>query len=405
MPTPPRASSALRPARPVPDRAYLDHAGAAPIDPRVAAAMGAALADLWPGAHALHAWSRPAYEALELARARVAALVGADPDWVVFTSGPTEARNLAVKGTLGAQPPGAGVVSSIVEHPVTLAALRTATRDGAPLRLVPVDTGGRMDPAALAGLVDDEVALVSITHAQPEIGTLQDLPTLVAAARSARPDVVVHVDAGDSVGLAPIDLRALDADLLTLGGASLGAPAWTGALVVRPGTRLRPLIEGGAHEHGRRAGTEDLAGIVGLGVAAEATAAEGSDRIARIEALAERLIDGLLRVPDVRLNGPRHGRLPGHVQVSAGWVEAQTLVLALSELGVAASPGSACTAVTRKASPVLEAVGLEPPWTHSAVLFTLGPTTTAAEVEHGIRAFAGAVARLRELSPIAPGRP
>jgi cysteine desulfurase len=209
------------------------------------------------------------------------------------------------------------------------------------------------------------------------------------------------VDAGETAGLVPVDIAALGADALVVGGGPVGGPAWSGALVVRPGARLHPLIEGGLQEGGKRAGAEALPGIVALGAAAEIAAAEMSARAARMHELTERLLAGLLAVPDVRLNGPRERRIPGHVQVSAGRVEGESLALAMATRGVAVSPGSACTAHGGKASPTLEAIGLEPPWTHSAVLFTLRASTTEAEVDRAVAAFAEAVAALRAMSPLA----
>ena len=194
----------------------------------------------------------------------------------------------------------------------------------------------------------------------------------------------------------------MDADAVVVGGPALGAPPWAGALVVRPGARLHPLIEGGIEEGGKRAGAEALPAVVGLGAAAEIARAEMAARSARMEALGERLIAGLLAVPDVRLNGPRRGRIPGNVHVSAGWVEGESLALAMAARGVAVSPGSACTAHGGKAAPTLEAIGLEPPWTHSAVLLTLGHTTTEADVDVAVAAFADAVAALRAMSPLTP---
>ena len=182
----------------------------------------------------------------------------------------------------------------------------------------------------------------------------------------------------------------------------MGGPAWTGALWVRPGARLHPLIEGGAQEAGKRAGAEALPAIVGMGAAAALALEELEARAARLRALDERLLAGLLAVPDVRLNGPREGRIPGHVSVSAGWVEGESLALAMAARGVAVSPGSACTAHAGKAAPTLEAIGLEPPWTHSTVLMTLGPSTTAHEVDQAVAAFDEAVAALRAMSPLAP---
>jgi cysteine desulfurase len=383
--------------------AYLDHGAAAPLDPRVRAAMRPFLEEEFGSPEGLHEWARVPAEALERARGHVAALAGAHEEAVIFTGGDTEARNLAVKGLLSANRNlGRHVVATAVEHPATLAACRTATRHGGELTLVGVDERGVVAPADLAAAVRPDTALLTLPHGQPEIGTLQDVPLLVEAVRATGSAARVHVDAGATAGLVPVDVAAFGCDALTLGGRTMAGPGWVGALVVRPGARIHPLVEGGAQEGGKRAGAVDLAGIVGLGEAARIAALEMDQRAARMRALADRLIEGLLAVPDVRLNGPRAGRVPGHVQVSAGWVDGEALVLALAEAGVAASPGSACSADARKAAPVLEAIGLEPPWTHSAVLFTLGPATSEAEVDLAAAAFAEAVARLRALSPIAP---
>jgi cysteine desulfurase len=382
--------------------AYLDHAAASPLDPRVREAMAPFLAGAFGSPSSLHEWGRGPADALERARARVAGLVGADPDQVIFTSGATEARNLAVKGLLrGNRALGSHVVATAVEHPATLAACRSAERDGASLSLLPVDGEGVVDPAAVRDAVREDTCLVALVHGQPDIGTLQDAPALVAAARAGRADARVVVDAGETAGLVPVDIAAVGADALVVGGGPVGGPAWSGALVVRPGARLHPLIEGGLQEGGKRAGAEALPGIVALGAAAEIAAAEMSARAARMHELTERLLAGLLAVPDVRLNGPRERRIPGHVQVSAGRVEGESLALAMATRGVAVSPGSACTAHGGKASPTLEAIGLEPPWTHSAVLFTLRASTTEAEVDRAVAAFAEAVAALRAMSPLA----
>jgi cysteine desulfurase len=383
--------------------AYLDHAAATPLDPRVREAMLPFLGEDFGSPSSVHDWGRAPAEALERARGQVARLVGADVDEVIFTSGAVEARNLAVKGLLrGGRARGRHVVASAVEHPATIAACRTAAREGASLDLVPVDAEGRIAPGDLAAALRDDTVLVAAVHGQPDIGTLQDVPALVAAVRAAQPDARVAVDAGETAGLVPVEMAALDADALVIGGTALGAPPWAGALVVRPGARLHPLIEGGIEEAGKRAGAEALPAIAALGAAAEIAEAEMTERAARMRALGERLIRGLLAVPDVRLNGPRRERIPGHVQVSAGWVEGESLALALSARGVAVSPGSACTAHGGKAAPTLEAIGLEPPWTHSAVLFTLRWTTTEAEVDAAAAAFADAVAALRAMSPLAP---
>lgn len=383
--------------------AYLDHASATPLDPRVREAMRPFAGDAFGSPSSLHEWGRRPAEALERARGQVAALVGAGENAVVFTSGAVEARNLAVKGLLrGNRARGRHLVASAVEHPATLAACRTAEREGATLDLVPVDGEGIVAAEDLAGALREDTVVVALVHGQPDIGTLQDVPALAAAVRARRPEARVVVDAGETAGLVPVDVEEMDADALVVGGTALGAPPWAGALVVREGARLHPLIEGGIEEGGKRAGPEAVPAIVALGAAAEIAAAEMAARAARMEALAERLIDGLLAVPDVRLNGPRRRRIPGHVQVAAGWVEGESLALAMAARGVAVAPGSACTAHGGKAAPALEAIGLEPPWTHSAVLLTLRWTTTEAEVDAAVAAFADAVAALRAMSPLAP---
>jgi cysteine desulfurase len=383
--------------------AYLDHAAASPLDPRVRAAMLPFLGERFGSPSSLHDWGRGPAEALERARSQVADLIGVDPEWVIFTSGATEARNLAVTGLLrGNRARGRHVVATAVEHPATLAACRSAERRGGALDLVGVDGEGRVDPAALAAALRDDTAVVCIVHGQPDIGTLQDVPGCVAAVRAQRPEARIVVDAGETAGLVPVDARRWGADAVVLGGGPIGGPPWTGALVVRPGARLHPLIEGGLQEGGKRAGAEDLPGIVALGAAAALARADMGERAIRMQVLADRLTAGLLAVPDVRLNGHPDARIPGHVQVSAGWVEGEALTLSLAARGVAASPGSACTAHGGKAAPALEAIGLEPPWTHSAVLFTLRATTTDAEVDHAIAAFAESVTALRAMSPLTP---
>lgn len=383
--------------------AYLDHAAASPLDPRVRAAMLPFLDADFGSPSSLHAHGRRPYAAIEEARERVGALVGAPAEWIVFTSGATEARNLAVTGLLaGNRALGPGIVTSAVEHPATTAACRTAVRGGATLTEVAVDPLGHVDPAALAAAVGDGTALVALVHGQPDIGTLQDVPALVAAARGARAEVRIAVDAGESAGLTPVDAVAWDADAVVVGGGPVGAPPWTGALVVRPGARLHPIIHGGLQEAGKRAGAEDVPGIVALGAAAAIAQVEMGERARTVAELGERLTAGLLAVPGVRLNGDPRRRIPGHVQVSTGWAEGESLCLALAARGVAVSPGSACTANAGKAAPALEAIGLEPPWTHSAVLFTLRASTTRDEVERAVAAFAESVAALRAMSPLSP---
>lgn len=386
-----------------PRAAYLDHAAGWPPDPRILAAMADASERLWASAEGVHAWSTEVEEALGGIRADLAALVVAAPDDVILCGGSAEARSLAFKGALAGRGDPAGLVlTTAAEHPAGLALARSVNRARGGPRIVGVDRLGRVDPEELAGAIDEETALVALTLAQPEIGTVQDVPALVEAIRTRRPDVLVHLDAADSVGLVPIDLRGWSIDLLTVGGLTLGAPAWCGALLARPGVLLGPLVEGGAQERGKRAGAQDVAGAAAIGLASRITRDERAERVRVMAARAEELCQRLLAIDDVRLNGPREGRLPGNLHVCAGWVDGESLAVALAEEGVAVSPGSACTAAAGKAAPILEAIGLELPWTRSGVLLSTGPTTTEHDVAVAADAFARCLSRLRAASPIGP---
>ncbi len=381
---------------------FLDHAAGGPLDPRVRGAMEPWLEAAGPSG--LHDAARGPAEMLEAAREAVAALVGGAAPEIIFTAGATEARNLAVKGLARANRRlGDDLLATTIEDPAVRAALRTlGAREAATVLDVPVDGEGFVDSRQLEAAITETTALVCIPHGQGDIGTLQDLPALVAAVRRTGSEARIHVDAGSSVGLAPLDAVDLGVDAVTIGGPPLGAPPWTGALWVREGARLLPIIEGGIEEGGKRAGSPALPGVAALGAAAGIAMADGPARAAAMAERGERLIAGLCAVENVRVNGARGLRIPGHVQVSVDQVEGETLALALAAEGVACSPGSACTAHAGKAAPALEAIGLEPPWTHSAVLFTLGPGTTAGEVDRAGEIFAGVVERLRGMSPLPP---
>lgn len=391
--------------------AYLDHASAWPLTASVRAEL-----DRW-NAHvgspmALHEAARGPAEAIDAARRDVAALTGWPTECVIFTSGPTEARNLAIKGGLsaaGADEP--VIIADPLAHSSTLAVARTLTRRAGALRLAPVDPLGRVSPAELATLAagdalraaaePDPVAadLMVITHGQAEVGTIQDAAALTAAVRAACPGALIVLDAEETTGLVPL-ADGLGADLVVIGGRTLGAPPWTGALLVRPGTRLHPLVEGGLEEGGKRGGAHDVPGIAALGTAAREALADRDARVARMRACAAALADGLLAVPGTRLNGPAvPDRLPGHVQVSAEGVEGEAVALAMAARGMAVSPGSACTFGAGKASPVLEAMGLDDEAARSAVLLTAGPATTDVEVAEAIAAYAEAVDALRGMAP------
>jgi cysteine desulfurase len=380
---------------------YLDHAASTPLDAAVTDAVMRVLA-CTGSPDALHPSGGSAAALLENARAQVAALIGADPDEVIFTAGATEARNLAVKGLLSAnRARGRHAVASVVEHPAVLSALHSRQREGHEVSFVGVDRDGYISPETLAAAMTADTALVSVHHAQHEIGTIQDLGGLISAVRGRRADARIHIDAAESTGIIGIDVGDLGADALTMGGTALGAPPWSGALWLRPGARLHPLIEGGSQEFGKRAGPVDLAGAVALGVAANRVRTRIATRAAKRRRQTELLAARVLGIADVRLNGPALAdRLPGHLQVSVRGVTGESLALALATRGVEVSPGSTCTADAGKASPTLEAIGRDSVWTHSAILMTIGDATTDEELRRAAAVLASVVADLRAMSPL-----
>jgi len=381
---------------------YLDAAAAVRPAARVLEAMTHAVAELWASPSGPHPQAGAPAAALERAREDVAALLGAGPDDIVFTCGATEARNLAVAGLLSANRHlGRRAVLTSVEHPAVTSTVLRLARDGVEHVTVGVDRDGHVDPAALAAAVDERTALVSIHHGQHEVGAVQDLEALVGAARAARPEARIHVDAAETAGLLALDVTALGADAVTVGGPAMGAPAWSGALWVRPGAGLHPIITGGAQEAGKRAGPEDLPAIVGLGVAARLAREAMGARADRRRGLGARLAAGLLAVPGVTLNGPPpESRVPGNVHVTVARVEGETLAVALGTRGIAVSPGSACTADAGKASPTLLAMGVPPELAHSGLLLGVGDDTAEDEIDHAVAVFAEVVATLRAMSPV-----
>lgn len=378
--------------------AYLDHASGWPPSDAVRDAMArwitAATSPM-----ALHEHARGPAETVEATRMAVAALVGWPADTVILTGGATEGRNLAMKGSLGAR----GITDPVIAldplaHASAIAAARSLTRSGGSVRMADVNQVGDVLPGAMADAATG-ADLVVVTHGQAEVGCVRDAAALIAAVRAVAPGAVVVLDAEETAGLLPIP-DALGADMVIVGGRSLGGPAWSGALCVRPGTLIHPIIEGGLEEGGKRGGQHDLPALAGLGAAAHEALADMPARASRMRDATARLSQSLLAVPGVVLNGPDPAeRLPGHAQVSARGVEGESLALAMAARGVAVSPGSACTFGAGKSSPVLQAMGADDEVARGAVLITLGPATTDDELAEGAQAFAESVASLRAMAP------
>ncbi len=379
-------------------RVYLDYAAFSPVDPRVVAVMRPFFEGGVGNPSAPHSLGLEARASLDGARAKLARLVGATPTGVVFTSGATEANNLAVKGLLSREP-GRHVVTSAVEHISVINACRDLEKHGVGVSYVGVSADGRVDPGAVADALRPDTALVSIMAANGEIGTVQPLRDIGRITRSR--GVPFHVDAVNAAGRVPIAVDEWGIDLLTLSSNDLYGPPGAGALWVRPELKLSPIVLGGGQERGYRSGTENLPAIVGMGVAADLARAELQAEATRLAALRDRLLTGLVeRVRGSRVTGALAGdRLPHHTSLVVPGVKADSVLLELDLRGVAASSGSACAALTGEPSHVLRAIGCDREAAEGSLCFTLGRWTTAAEIDYVIDVVPGVVERLRRLAP------
>ena len=382
-----------------PERVYLDYAGFAPVDPRVLAVMRPFLEAGIGNPSARHSLGAEARESLDAARVKVARLCGGAAGGIVFTSGATEANNLAIKGVaLRARAGATRVVLSAVEHISVINACRDLEKAGAVLCALPVDGDGRVDPGMLRAVLTPDTTLVSIAAANPEIGTVQPLKEIGRVTREA--GVPLHVDGVGALGRVPLNVETMGIDLLTISGNDLYGPPGSGALWVRPGVRVHPQVLGGGQEGGYRSGTENLPGMVGFGVAAELMRVEGAHQeAARLAALRDRLLSGLLEsIPDCRLTGSRGARLPHHLSLVLRGVKADGVLLDLDLAGIAASSGSACASLTQTTSHVLRAIGCPDEEADGSLCFTLGRWNTAADVDAVLERLPPIVARLRALA-------
>src|SRR5437867_971849 len=378
-------------------RVYLDYAAFSPVDPRVVAVMRPFFEGGVGNPSAPHSLGLEARASLDGARAKLARLVGATPPGVIFTSGATEANNLAIKGPVS-RARGRHVVTSAVEHISVINACRDLEKHGVTVTYVGVSADGRVDPAEVGGALREDTALVSIMAANGEIGTLQPLREIGRLTRSR--GIPLHVDAVNAAGRVPIAVDECGIDLLTVSSNDLYGPPGAGALWIRQDVNLAPIVLGGGQERGYRSGTENLPAIVGMGVAAELARAELSTEATRLAALRDRLLTELLeRVKGSRITGGvGAARLPHHASLVVPGVKADSVLLELDLRGVAASSGSACAALTGEPSHVLRAIGCDPPSAEGSLCFTLGRWTTAAEIDYVIDTVPAVVDRLRRLA-------
>jgi cysteine desulfurase len=380
-------------------RIYLDHNATTPPHPAVIDRMAASLREHVGNPSSVHHFGQMAKAALDEARSAVAALIGSDPSEVVFTSGGTESDNFAIRGVAEALE-GTGrkhLVTSSIEHEAVLNTLKALGRRGWKVTLLPVDQSGIVSPESLRAALTDETALVSIMHANNEIGTIQPVAELatIAKARGA----AFHTDAVQSAGKIPVDVKALGVDLLSLSAHKFHGPKGVGALWMRRGLRLQPPLTGGKQERSRRAGTENVAGIVGLGAAAQIARSKMADEGARLAPLRDRLEEGVLAaVTGTAVNGARSPRVPNTTNISFERVEAESLLIALDLAGFAVSTGSACSSGTLEPSHVLKAMGFPPHRTQNSIRFSLGAANTEADVDGLIGVLPGIVDKLRSLT-------
>ena len=379
---------------------YLDHNATTPLDPRVLKTMSAYLKESYGNASSSHAMGREARLALEAARERVAACIGARADEIVFTSGGTESDNLAIRGVARALAgEGSHIVTTSIEHHAVLGTCDGLERDGFEVTYVPVGPHGVADPDDVRGAIRTDTILISVMYANNETGVVQPLTEISAIARGA--GVVLHTDAVQAMGKLPIDVRVLDADLVSVSAHKMYGPKGIGALYVRKGTRVLPCMTGGHHENGLRAGTEDVAGALALAQAMEIAVGAREEESERLGALRERLEMSVLESVDgVAVHGREASRVPNTSNMSFLSVDGEAVVAHLDLKGICAATGSACTTDSPEPSHVLLAMGVEPRQAQGAVRLSLGKGTTEEEIDYTVEVLTETVGQLRSISSV-----
>ncbi|MDW8319754.1 MAG: cysteine desulfurase NifS [Armatimonadota bacterium] len=376
---------------------YLDHAATTPVAPEVLQAMTPFFHHAFGNPSAIYTIGQEAREAIERAREQVACLVNAEPDDVYFTSGGTESDNWAIKGVARAWRDRKNhLITTPIEHHAVLEACEALREIGWDVTFVPVDSTGLVDPEEVRRAITPRTGLITVMHANNEVGTIEPVAEIGAIAREH--GIPFHTDAVQTVGKVAVDIDALNVDMLSISAHKLYGPKGVGALVVRRGTPLRPLLDGGGQERGRRGGTYNVPGIVGLGAAAERALQRGAEEIEGVRALRDRLVEGIMeRVPDAILTGHPTLRLPNNAHLAFADVEGESLVLSLDAVGIYCSAGAACSSGDTEPSHVLVAMGIEPRLIEGSVRFTLGKDNTPEQIDYTVEQVAKAVQKLRSL--------
>jgi len=382
---------------------YLDHAATTPLRREALEAMLPLLTEDFGNPSSVHGPGRRARAALDEARERTASTLNAEPREIVLTAGGTEAINLALKGIAWAgKAKGNRLVTSAIEHHAVLHTMRHLEKFGFEIVILPVDRYGRVDPDQLDAAITDRTTLVSLMLANNEVGTIQPMADLVSRVRAHR-GVAIHIDAVQAAPYMSIDVRDLDVDLLSIAAHKFEGPKGSGALYLRHGTILLPQIQGGTQERYRRAGTENVAGAVGMAVALELAGAERGDVAPRLAKLRDRLRDAVLALPGVELTGHARKRLPGHLSVIALASEGTAVAINLDLASIAASTGSACTTGSTEPSHVLTALGYPDEEARGSIRLTLGRTTTEADIERAVELVPQTIARTRNAAAVVAG--
>lgn len=384
-------------------RVYMDHAAGKPVDSRVAEAMLPYMKTFYGNPSSLHQFGQEARKALEDARTKIAELINAErKESIIFTSGATESNNMAIKGIANRNKDhGTRIITSSIEHMSVVNTCKFLTTKGFEAVFLPVDNYGFVKLESLQKELTDKTVLVSIVYANGEIGTIQPMKEISKIVHSK--NAYLHVDATAACGQVPIDIKEEGIDLLTISSNDMYGPKGIGALYIKEGIRVEPVLHGGGQERGLRSGTENLPSIVGFGKAAEIAKNEMQPEGERLIRLRDRLIDGLLKpTPYSFLNGHPTKRLPDNVSVRYSFIEGESMLLSLDMMGVAASSGSACTAKTLEPSHVLLAIGLKHEEAHGSLMFTLGRQNTEEEVDYVVSLMPSIVKRLRAISPLTP---
>jgi len=382
---------------------YMDHAATTPVDRRVLDAMTPFLAEHFGSASTIYAPGRKANDAVETAREQVASLLNAAPEEIYFTSGGTESDNLALQGTAFREGvPGNHIITSKVEHHAILHTCEFLEKRGINVTYLDVDREGFIDPDDVQKAIADDTILVSIMHANNEVGAIEPIEAI--AKITNKRGIAFHTDAVQTAGKIATDVDALGVDMFSLSGHKLYAPKGTGALYVRKGTTLAPIFYGGGHERKLRSGTHNVAGIVALGTAAELAKEEMADEAARLTGMHDRIIDFVLKeIPKVTLTGPREKRLPGYATFTFEAAEGEAMLLRLDLNGICASSGSACTTGSLDPSHVLIAMGIPPEVAHGSLRVTLGRDNTDEDVDRLLQVLPESVQAIRAMSPVWDG--